>query len=152
MKLLTGQARLMIFDDCRRVVLIGVAALACSAPSSGGSRSPGAARPDEPPVMVNTEAPFHYPASLYARKLQGNVTLRLFIDVNGAAVPDSTRVDETSGYPEFDSAAVAGARQLRFVPAKLRGEPMAMTILFPVYFRHPEVPALPGDSILRKGR
>jgi hypothetical protein len=32
----------------------------------------------------------------------------------------------------------------------LRGEPMAMTILFPVYFRHPEAPALPGDSMLRR--
>jgi periplasmic protein TonB len=131
-------------------MLVSAVAVACSASPSGGSRQPAGPRPDEPPVMVNTEAPFHYPASLYARKLQGNVTLRLFIDVNGAAVPDSTRVDETSGYGAFDSAAVAGARELRFVPAKLRGEPMAMTILFPVYFRHPEVPALPGDSILRK--
>ena len=102
--------------------------------------------------MVNTEAPFHYPAALYARKLQGNVTLRLFIDVDGSAVPDSTRVEEKSGYGGFDSAAVAGARELRFVPAKLRGEPMAMTILFPVYFRHPEAQPLPGDSILRRGK
>ena len=102
--------------------------------------------------MVNSDPPFHYPASLYARKLQGNVTLRLFIDVNGAAVNDSTRVDETSGYGAFDSAAVAGARLLRFVPAKLRGEPMAMTILFPVYFRHPEAQPLPGDSILKRGK
>ena len=100
--------------------------------------------------MVNSEPPFHYPAPLYAPKLQGNVTLRLFVDANGRAVADSTRVEETSGYPAFDSAAVAGAKELRFVPAKLRGEPMAMTILFPVYFRHPEAPALPGDSILKK--
>ena len=103
-------------------------------------------------MMVNSEPPFHYPAALYARKLQGNVTLRLFIDVNGRAVTDSTRVDETSGYPAFDSAAVAGAGELRFVPAKLRGEPMAMKILFPVYFRHPDAPALPGDSILKRKR
>lgn len=128
---------------------LSVAVLGCSSPPSGDNRL-AAVRPDEQPVMVNPEPPFHYPAALYARKLQGNVTLRLFIDVNGAAVPDSTRVEETSGYSAFDSAAVAGARDLRFVPAKLRGEPMAMTILFPVYFRHPEAPALPGDSILRK--
>ena len=100
--------------------------------------------------MVNSEPPFHYPVALYARKLQGNVTLRLFIDANGRAVTDSTRVEEPSGYKGFDSAAVAGAGELRFIPAKLRGEPMAMTILFPVYFRHPEAPALPGDSILKR--
>jgi len=100
--------------------------------------------------MVNTELPFHYPGALYARKLQGNVTLRLHIDLNGLTVPESTRVEEGSGHPAFDSAAVAGARDLRFVPAKLHGEPMAMTILFPVYFRHPEAPALPGDSVLKR--
>jgi periplasmic protein TonB len=100
--------------------------------------------------MVNTDPPFHYPVALYARKAQGNVTLRLYVDVDGKAVPDSTKVEESSGYAAFDSAAIAGARELRFVPAKLRGEPMALTILFPVYFRHPEAPALPGDSILKR--
>lgn len=100
--------------------------------------------------MVNSELPFHYPGALYARKLQGNVTLRLFVDANGRAVPESTKVEETSGQAAFDSAAVSGARDLRFVPAKLHGEPMGMTILFPVYFRHPEAPAVPGDSALKR--
>jgi len=101
--------------------------------------------------MINaTDPPFHYPVALYARKAQGSVTLRLFVDANGRAVADSTRVAESSGFKAFDSAAVSGAADLRFVPAKLRGEPMGMTILFPVYFRHPEAPALPGDSILRR--
>jgi hypothetical protein len=30
----------------------------------------------------------------------------------------------------------------------LRGEPMAVSVLFPVYFRHPEANPLPGDTIL----
>jgi protein TonB len=106
--------------------------------------------PDEKPVMVNREPPFHYPGSLYARRLQGNVTLRLYVDGNGLPVPDSTRLAESSGYAAFDSAAMVGSQELRFVPAKLRGEPMGMTILFPVYFRHPEAPPLPGDSVLRR--
>src|SRR3954468_6441643 len=124
---------------------------ACSGSSSGGSqRSATGQQPDEKPAMINTEPPFHYPVALYARKLQGNVTLRLFVDANGKAVSDSTRVEGTSGYPAFDSAAVAGAKELRFIPAKLRGEAMGMTILFPVYFRHPDAPALAGDSILKR--
>jgi hypothetical protein len=65
-------------------------------------------------------------------------------------VPESTRVEDHSDYPAFDTAAIAGARDLRFIPAKLHGEPMGMTILFPVYFRHPEAPPLPGDSVLKK--
>lgn len=103
-------------------------------------------RPDEPPAVLNTELPFHYPAALYARKVQGNVTLRLFVNRDGRIVPDSTRVDEPSGYPLLDSAAVSGARDLRFVPAKLHGEPVPITILFPVWFRHPQARPLPGDS------
>ena len=61
---------------------------------------------------------------------------------------DSTRIEESSGYVALDSAAVKGAQELRFVPAKLRGEPLPAAVLFPVYFRHPEAPALPGDTIL----
>ena len=108
-------------------------------------------QPDDPPSLINSaDPPFHYPVGLYARKAQGNVTLRLFIDVNGRPVPDSTRIEESSGQEAFDSAAVAGAADLHFVPAKLHGDPIGMTILFPVYFRHPEAPALPGDSILKR--
>ncbi len=109
----------------------------------------GGPRPDEAPVMLNKELPFRYPAALYARKVQGNVTLRLYIDRDGKVQPDSTRVEESSGYGSLDTAAVRGASELSFVPAKLHGEPMAVTILFPVYFRHPEAKPLPGDTILK---
>jgi TonB family protein len=100
------------------------------------------------PALVNHELPFRYPAELYARKVQGNVTLRLFIDRDGRVLADSTRVDEPSGYAALDTAAVHGARELQFVPAKLHGDAIPISILFPVYFRHPEARPLPGDSIL----
>lgn len=100
------------------------------------------------PALVSTELPFRYPAALYARKAQGNVTLRLFVDGGGRVIVDSTRVEEPSGYPSLDSAAAAGAGDLRFAPAKLHGEPLPTSILFPVYFRHPEARPLPGDTIL----
>lgn len=107
-----------------------------------------ASMPDEVPRMINTELPFRYPAALYARRVQGNVTLRLHIDDDGQVFTDSTRIEESSGYPALDSAAVNGSQELHFVPAKLHGEPMAVTILFPVYFRHPDASPLPGDTIL----
>jgi TonB family protein len=112
------------------------------------SRDPGP-RPDEMPALLNSQLPFRYPAALYARKAQGNVTLMLFIDRDGRVVPESTRIDEPSGFAAFDSAAVLGARDLRFVPAKLHGDAIPISILFPVYFRHPEARPLPGDSILQ---
>jgi TonB family protein len=110
----------------------------------------GSTKPDEVPRMLNAEPPFHYPPMLYAQKVQGNVTLYLHIDRNGQVRPDSTRIEESSGYAALDSAAVKGSQELQFVPAKLRGEPMEVSILFPVYFRHPEAHALPGDTILNK--
>jgi protein TonB len=111
----------------------------------------GAPTPDEVPRMLNTDLPFRYPAALYARKVQGNVTLRLRIDRDGQVSADSTRIEESSGYAALDSAAVKGSQELHFIPAKLRGEPMPVTILFPVYFRHPDAHALPGDTILKRG-
>jgi protein TonB len=113
---------------------------------------PGAGRPDEKPRLLNAQPPFHYPAALYARKVQGNVTLRLYIDRDGLPRADSTRIEESSGYPGLDSAAVKGSQDLRFAPAKLRGEAMPVSILYPVYFRHPEAPALPGDTILNRAQ
>ena len=121
---------------------------------SDSPRVPSVARrpaPDELPALVTSDLPFRYPAALYARKVQGNVTLRLYIDRDGRVVADSTRVEEGSGYSALDSAALRGASDLRFVPAKLRGDAVPVSILFPVYFRHPDARPLPGDTILKAG-
>ena len=109
-------------------------------------------RPDELPVMVNKQPPFRYPTAAYAQKIQGNTTLRIYIDQNGNVAADSTKVAEPSGNPSLDSAAVVGARELKFVPAKRNGKAEAISILFPVYWRHPDAPPLPGDTILNRGR
>ncbi len=110
----------------------------------------GRARPDSFPVMLNKDMPFRYPPALYAEKVQGNVTLRLYVDTAGSVIDDSTRVVESSKSPMLDSAATKGARELHFVPAKLRGKPMSVSILFPVYFRHPEATPPAGDSVLNR--
>jgi TonB family protein len=100
--------------------------------------------------MLNKDLPFHYPPALYTEKAQGNVTLRLYVDTDGLIVNDSTRIVESSNIPALDSAAIKGARDLRFVPAKRHGIPIPGSILFPVYFRHPEAPSPPGDTLLQK--
>ena len=135
-------------------VVIVIAATAACVDKETARRSvfplrTGGPRPDELPAMLNREPPFRYPAALYAQKVQGNTTLRIFIDTLGSVHPESTLVAESSGYSALDSAAVAGVRELRFTPAKLHGAAMAVPILFPVYFRHPEAQPLPGDTVLR---
>lgn len=105
-------------------------------------------QPDVAPVMLNKELPFRYPPALYAQKVQGNVTLRIFIDREGAIVADSTRIAETSGFTALDSAAMKGSRDLKFEPAKTQGQSVPVSILLPVFFRHPDAPPLAGDSII----
>jgi protein TonB len=134
-------------------LLVAALAAGCGGPDEPGflnrllDRDP---LPDSLPVMLNAEAPFRYPSELYALKVQGNVNLRLFIDSTGTVVPESTTVKESSGNPLLDSAATAGARELKFSPAKRRGKPLAVSIIFPVFFRHPEATPLPDDTLLRK--
>jgi TonB family protein len=139
-------------------ILWGSVIILATLSSAGCSRSGEAdqpfsgvgARPDVLPVMLNKELPFRYPPSLYAKKVQANVTLRVFIDKEGQVVSESTHVAESSGIPSLDSAAVKGSTELRFIPAKTRGEAVPVSILFPVYFRHPDARPLPGDTILKK--
>jgi TonB family protein len=136
-------------------ILLG--SLACGNERRGdGTVAEGAVptrpRVDEAPTMLNQELPFRYPAALYARRVQGNVTLRLFVDRTGRLHPESTRVEQSSGYPALDSAAVAGSQELRFEPGKLQGEPIDLALLFPVYFRHPDAAPLPGDTVLGEPR
>ena len=105
------------------------------------------AEPDELPQILNADLPFRYPVALYLRRVQGNVMLRLHVDQSGRVVPESTRVVESSGQASLDSAALAGVDRLRFRPARRRGAAVAVSLLFPVHFRHPEGSRLPGDSL-----
>lgn len=107
-------------------------------------------KPDSMPRMLNAEPPFRYPTVLYDRKVQGNVTLRLFVDSTGRVWPESTLVTQSSGSAELDTAAVRGSEALRFRPAFKDGLPMNVRVAFPVFFRHPEAQALPGDTVLRQ--
>lgn len=92
---------------------------------------------DMPPVAINPVSPIVYPPALQEQGIEGRVLLRLVVDVKGQLIADSTRVAESSGYPALDSAAVAGAAELRFSPALRNGRPIAAPFLQPVQFRHP---------------
>lgn len=153
--------RYILHDMHRRLHALGLVALLAVA--SGGCidrdtaqkaiqavQADGGVTPDQMPVMLNRELPFRYPPALYASKVQGNVTLHIHIDTAGYVWPESTQVVESSGYSGFDSAAVKGSQELRFRPAMLHGKAIAVSIMLPVYFRHPQGRPLPGDTILKR--
>ena len=110
---------------------VGTVALGDHQPASTESTA------DQPPVAINPVTPMVYPPALLEQGIEGRVLLKLFVDAQGTLIPDSTRVAESSGYPALDSAALSGARELRFSPALRNGRPVAAPFLQPVHFRHP---------------
>lgn len=129
----------------RRTLLAGAvaAAVGCGDRSIGtvalGDHQPASTESpaDQPPVAINPVTPMVYPPALLEQGIEGRVLLRLYVDAAGTLVPDSIRVAESSGYPALDSAALSGARELRFSPALRNGRPVSAPFLQPVHFRHP---------------
>jgi len=122
----------------RSMLLVAFVLTACRGGSqqSDGQTSQAAPPPEsEAPVALNPDVPIAYPPALFDQKVEGDVTLRLFVDSTGKLIPESTRVAEPSGYPALDSAALAGSVALRFAPAKRHGVAVATAFLQPVEFR-----------------
>lgn len=84
-------------------------------------------------------SPFHYPEELWDAGIEGETVLRLWVNEEGAV--DSVEVDRASEHAAFDSAAVSGARELRFQAAQQAGEAVGTWVLLPVQFDLPS-----GDS------
>ena len=92
---------------------------------------------EEPPVAINPVSPVRYPPALLEQGIEGQVLLRLYVDSAGRVIPDSTRIEESSGYPALDSAALVGSPELQFSPALHQGRPIAAPFIQPVQFRGP---------------
>ena len=127
---------------CLLAVMAVASLAACRGREDGtirlGARQPDIESPaDQPPVAVNPVSPMEYPQALLAEGIGGRVLLRLFVDSTGRLIADSTRIAESSGYPALDSAALAGATELRFSPALRNGRPIAAPFLQPIHFRNP---------------
>ena len=69
---------------------------------------------------------------MWDRDVEGSAVVRVLVSKEGGV--DSVVVAESSGYPSLDSAAVKGARVMRFAPAMRRGEPLRVWARVPVHF------------------
>ena len=108
---------------------------ACGERRPGGATVGGGAPRDQPPVALDAVPPVEYPPALYVQGIEGRVVLRLFLDSTGVVVSESTTVQESSGVPGLDSAALAAVPRLRFAPALREGKPAASPFLQPFDFR-----------------
>jgi len=102
-------------------LLLAVLAAAC-----------GTEKEIEQPSPLLGEIPIVYPLALWDQDIEGETLLR--VRVTDTGVVDSVEVVESSGYEAFDSAAIAGARELRFNPARRGGERIQVWARVPVHF------------------
>lgn len=88
------------------------------------------------PVMENERLPFRYPSEAWRERVGGETRLRIHIDRQGRV--DSAYVVDSSGHAALDSAALAGARKLRYRPARQGDRPVAVWAVLPVRYPMPE--------------
>ena len=86
---------------------------------------------DQPTPLLG-QMPIEYPLHMWDQDMEGETLLRVRVGDTGAV--DSVEVVESSGYASFDSAAVAGARKLRFTPARRNGKRIEVWAEVPVRF------------------
>ena len=88
--------------------------------------------PIEPPQSMSDSTPFVYPVDLWDQNVSGQTILLLRISELG--VVDSVMIDTPSGHAQFDSAAVQGARTMKFTPGRQGERRVAMWTKLPVRF------------------
>lgn len=88
--------------------------------------------PIDRPAPLYGEVPIDYPLDLWDRDVEGQTLLRVRVTDTGGV--DSVQVLESSGHPDFDSAAIRGARDLRFRPARKDGKRIEVWAQVPVHF------------------
>lgn len=101
--------------------MMGVTSVAC-----------GADAEIEQPRPLTAEIPIEYPLHMWDQDMEGETLLRVRVGDTGGV--DSVEVVLSSGYLSFDSAAVDGARRLRFSPARQDGKRIEVWAQVPVRF------------------
>lgn len=97
-----------------------------------GPVSCGGDGPIERPSPLSSDMTIEYPLSLWDQGIEGECVLK--VRVNDLGFVDSVLVLTSSGYPAFDSAAIEGARAVRFRPARRSGKRIDVWARVPVRF------------------
>ncbi len=88
------------------------------------------------PLAVETPPPA-YPADLACVGIGGQVGVLLTIGVDGR--PKNVKVEDGSGHPQLDQAAVDAVKGWNFQPGTSRGQPAETPLRVPVTFTAPDL-------------
>ncbi|GMR13672.1 MAG: hypothetical protein BMS9Abin29_1884 [Gemmatimonadota bacterium] len=113
-------------DLLRRIVGFSAWAATAAAVACGGDQD--VQRPS--PLMAGVS--IEYPLELWDQGIEGECLVKVRVNALGGV--DSAVVVESSGYAAFDSAAIQGARSLRFHPAMKGGKRIEVWAQVPVHF------------------
>lgn len=86
------------------------------------------------PMAVETPPP-EYPEELACAGIEGEVGVLLTIGVDG--IPKNVKVEDTSGHPQLDAAAVDAVKGWKFQAGTSRGQPAESPLRVPVKFTAP---------------
>ncbi len=86
----------------------------------------------EPPVIVHEERPI-YPDIAHASRVEGDVTLFVYIDESGNV--RNAVVNSSPGLPALEEAAKKAAMKCKFKPAKQQGVPVGVWYSIVMQFR-----------------
>lgn len=98
----------------------------------------------QPPIPIPDPTPIAYPEGLWDRGVQGETEVLIHIDEMGDV--DSVLVAKSSGFSDFDSAAVNGVRRLRFTPGQRGDRRVAMWTRIPVRFSRDSTASLGAST------
>ena len=87
---------------------------------------------DTPPKVRSTFAP-KYPKKLKSKKIQGRVIVSGTVDESGTVV--ETGIKKSSGYKEFDEAAMKAVLRWKFTPGKRGDQKVKAKIVQPISFK-----------------
>lgn len=112
------------------LLFAGIATIAVAGEAVTGAAD---AKPRQDPMHPVTQP--EYPVEARRDGSEGAVILDFVVRPDGQVEPSSIGVEESSGYPVLDDAAVAEAAKWRFLPATRNGAPVAAIHQFRVVFQ-----------------
>lgn len=92
----------------------------------------GGDKPIEQPTPLYGGVAVEYPLEMWDAGIEGETLLRVLVNAEGEV--DRVEVLESSGVARLDSAAVAGARLMKFTPARRDGKRIPVWAEVPVEF------------------
>ncbi len=111
-----------------------------TAPTSPTTPASAAAAPAPSPVVheplcrggyLNNPKPLYPPLSV---EMEETGTVRLRVQVSAQGLPVAVELEQSSGFPRLDRAALTAVRGWKFIPAKRGDEAIPYTFIVPVQF------------------